>query len=118
MDRLADGADRLGEGGDIVRGRHVAGLEMHLGDATVVARDEAVEDFGQEAPLLLAEPAGNAEIDRNDGAVRLDEQIAGMHVGVEEAVAQRVAQEGLDQRRGDRLEVVAGSAQGLDVRTS
>ena len=46
----------------------------------------------------------------------LDEQIAGMHVGVEEAVAQRVAQEGLHQVGGDRLEVVAGGAQGLDVR--
>ena len=75
--------------------RHVAGLEMHLGHAEVVAGDEAVEDFGEEAALLLAEPAGNAEIDGDDGAVRIDEQIARMHVGVEEAVAQRVAQEGL-----------------------
>ena len=57
----------------------------------------------------------DAEIDGDDGAVGLDEQIAGMHVGVEEAVAQRMAQEGLDQRGGDRLEVVAGRAQALDV---
>ncbi len=47
---------------------------------------------------------------RDDGAVRLDEQIAGMHVGMEEAVAQRVAQEGLDEVGGDRLEIVAGGA--------
>ena len=33
VDRLADGADRLGEGRDVVMARHVAGLEMHLGDA-------------------------------------------------------------------------------------
>ncbi len=95
--------------------RHVAGLEMHLGDAKIVAGDEAVEDFREEAALLLAEPPGDAEIDGDDGAVRLDEQVAGMHVGVEEAVAQRVAQERLDEVGGDRLQVVAGGAQRLDV---
>ncbi len=31
VDRLADGADRLGEIGDVVMRRHIAGLEMHLG---------------------------------------------------------------------------------------
>ena len=66
-------------------------------------------------PLLLAQPAGNAEVDRDDGAVGLDEQIAGMHVGMEEAVAQRVAQERLDQVGGDRLQVVAGRLEGGDV---
>ena len=91
---------------------------MHFGDAQIVARDEAIEDFGEEAALLLAEPAGDAEIDRDDGAVGLDEQIARMHVGVEEAVAQRVAQERLDQVGGDRLEVVAGGAQGPRRSTS
>ena len=78
--------------------RHIAGLEMHLGDAAVVAGDEAVEDFGEEAAFLLAEPSRDAEVDGNDGAVGLDEQVARMHVGMEEAVAQRVAQERLDQR--------------------
>ena len=43
-------------------------------------------------------------------------RLPGMHVGMEEAVAQRMAQEGLDQLRGDALEVVAGGAHGLDVR--
>ena len=42
---------------------HVAGLEMHLGDAAIVARDEAEQDFGEEAPLLRPEPAHDAEID-------------------------------------------------------
>ena len=36
-------------------------------------------------------------------AVGVDEQIARMHVGVEEAVAQRVAQEGLDHRAAELL---------------
>ncbi len=73
---------------------------MHLGDAAVVARDEAVEDFGEEAPLLRPEPPHDAEIDRDDAPGVVDEQIAGMHVGVEEAVAQRVAQEGSGSPRG------------------
>ena len=37
----------------------------------------------------------------------VDEQVAGMHVGVEEAVAQRMAQEGLDHRAREVLEIVA-----------
>ena len=118
VDRLADGADRLGEGRDIVLARHIAGLEMHLGDAQIVAGDEAVEDFGEEAALLLAEPPGDAEIDGDDGAVRLDEQIARMHVGMEEAVAQRMAQERLDQVGGDRLAGRGRRRAGLRHRSS
>ena len=40
-------------------------------------------------------------------AVGVDEQIARMHVGVEEAVAQRMAQEGLDHRARQVLEIEA-----------
>ena len=54
------------------------------------------QDFGEEAPLLQAEPAHDAEIDRDEPAGIVEEQIAGMHVGMEEAVAQRVAQKALD----------------------
>ena len=73
---------------------------MDFRDAAVVAADEAVEDFGEEPPLLAAEPAHDAEIDRDDAPLGVDEEIALMHVGVEEAVAQRVAQERLDQAPG------------------
>ena len=38
MDRLADRADRLGEILDPVGGRDIAGLEMHFGDAQIIAR--------------------------------------------------------------------------------
>src|SRR5919108_428561 len=69
---------------------------MVSGDAAVVARDEAQENFGEETPLLHAEPAHDAEIDRHQPAGIVEKQIAGMHVGMKEAVAQRVAQETLD----------------------
>ena len=71
----------------------------------IVAGDEAVEDLGEEAPLLRREPAHDAEIDRDDAAVGVDEQVARMHVGMEEAVAQRMAQEGLHQRAAERRQV-------------
>ena len=82
----------------------------------IVAGDEAEQDFGEEAPLLRPEPAHDAEIDRDQPAVVVDEQIARMHVGVEEAVAQRVAQEALDHRAAERRQVEAfGRERGVVV---
>ena len=46
MDGLADGTHGLGEYFDLVMGQYVAGVEMHLGCAAVIAGDEAVQDFG------------------------------------------------------------------------
>jgi len=54
VDRLADGADGLREILHRVMARHVAGLEMHLGDAAIVARDEAQQNLRKETPLLHA----------------------------------------------------------------
>ena len=118
VDRLADGPDRLGEAADIVPVRHIARLEMHLGDAAIVAHDEAVEDLGEIAALLLAEAADDAEVDGDDVASAIDEEVAGMHVGMEEAVAQRVAQERLDKHLREMRQVVARPPAGLRDRTS
>src|ERR1700682_2413068 len=96
VDRLADGADGLGKILHRMMPGHIAGLEMHLGDAAIVAGDEAQQNFGEEAPLLHAEPAHDAEIHGDKPAGVVEEQIAGMHVGMKEAVAQRMAQEALD----------------------
>ena len=113
VDRLADGADRLREILDRMMRRHVAGLEMHLRDAQVIAADEAEQNLGEEPPLLHAEAAHDAEIDRHEPALIVHEQVAGMHVGVKEAVADGVAQEGLDDRAPERRPV---EARGLDGR--
>src|SRR5829696_9768080 len=98
MDRLADGADRLREILDRVMPRHIAGLEMHFRRAVIIPRDEAVENLRQEAPFLRPEPAHDAEVDRDQTAIIVDEQISRMHVGMEEAVAQSMPQESLDHR--------------------
>src|SRR5215203_2958215 len=87
--------------------RHIARLEMHFGGALVVPGDEAVENLGEEAALLRAEPAHDAEVDEGQFSVGVDEQISRMHVGMEKAVAQRVPQEGLDYRMRQVLEVKA-----------
>src|SRR5436305_11342848 len=76
--------------------RHIAGLEMHLGDAAVIAGDEAQQNLGEKTPLLHSEPAHNAEVDRDQPAGLVEEQVAGMHVGVKKPVAQGVAQKTLD----------------------
>ncbi len=80
---------------------------MNLRGAVIIAGDEAVQDFRKEQPLLGAEPAHDAEVDGNQPAVIVDEQIAGMHVGVKEAVAQRMAEKGLDQGAGELPQIEA-----------
>ena len=50
-----------------------------------------------------------------DPAVGQREQIAVVEVGVEEAVDHRLAQEGADEGRGERLAVLAGRDQRLAV---
>ena len=54
-------------------------------------------------PRLAVDPAHDPEIDRREPAVGQREQIALVQVGVEEAVDDRLAQEGADQGRGERL---------------
>ena len=106
MQRLADRAQRLRELLDRMMARDIARLEMHLGDAPIVPGDEAIEDFGEKAALLEAEPPHDAEIDGDEAAVAVDEEIALVHVGVEEAVAHGVAQEGLQHAMAQRRHVV------------
>ena len=93
VNRLADGAHRLREFLDAVMRRHVAGFEMDGGSAIVIARDEAVQDFREKAALGQAQPAHDAEVDGDDLAAVVDEQIALVHVGMKEAVAHGVAKE-------------------------
>ncbi len=92
-DRLADGARRLGESVERLVARHVAGLEMHLGDAAIVAVEERDQHVGEKVTRGAVEPPHDAEIDRDQRAVRIDEQIARMQVGVEETVAEHLIEE-------------------------
>ena len=54
---------------------------------------KAHQDLGQMAPRRQVEPTHDAEIERDDGAVGADQHVAGVHVGVEEAVAKHLVEE-------------------------
>ena len=68
-----------------------------------------MQDLGQEAALLGPEPAHDAEIDGDDVARLVDQQVALVHVGMEKAVAHGVAQERAQHREPERLQVDAGA---------
>src|SRR3974390_3686713 len=95
--------------------RHVARVEVHLRRAAVIPRDEAEQYFREEAPLLRPEPAHDAEINSDQASVRIDKQVAGMHIGMKEAVAQRVTQEALDHLAAKVGQIEAARAQSLAV---
>src|SRR5215468_1118075 len=85
--------------------RHIASLEMHFRGAEVVAGDEAEQDLGEESSFVWAEPSHDAEVDRDQASLGVDEQIARVHVGMKKAITKRVAQEGLDQGAAEHWEI-------------
>ena len=114
-DRLADGAQRGRELGDIMVRRDILRLEMDFGDAVVIAGDQAVEDLGEPHPRAAVDPAHDPEVDRGDAPVGEREQIALVEVGVEIAVDHRLAKESADEDRGERLGVVPRGDQRVAV---
>src|SRR5580658_4564462 len=82
----------------------------------IIARDEAMQDLGKKQSLLYSKPSHDAEVDGNQLALIVDEQISGMHVGVKEAVTQCVAQKRLDQRAGKPAQVEALGLQAGAIR--
>ena len=58
-------------------------------------------------------PAHDAEIDRDEVAVLVDEDVAGVHVAVEEAVPEHLLEEDFGGARQDAIGVETGGDQGL-----
>ena len=117
MDRLANRANGLREILDPMHTRHIAGFEMHFGHAAVIARDEAIEDFREKPPLVEAEAPHDAEIHGGQPSLRVDEQIALMHVGVKKAVPHGVAQEGLNDDAAKIRQVIMLARRAPECRT-
>ncbi len=110
---------RLREDLDGVMQRHMPGPEMHLGGALVVAGNETVEDLGEEAAFLGAEAPHDAEIDGDHAWPALvHEQVALVHVGVEEAVAHGVGQERAQHDEAELLQVVSLGLEAFAARRS
>src|SRR5689334_7782584 len=87
--------------------RHIAGVEMDLSRPLIVAQDETEQNLREKPPFLRPEPAHDAEVDRDQFAIVVHEQIAGMHVGMEETVAQSMAQETLDHLAAEHRQIEA-----------
>ena len=88
---------------------------MHFGDAHIIALQEAPEDFRQEAPLGQANAPDNAEIDEGDPAVRRQDQVSLMHVGMEDAMLDGRRQEAARNLVRQRLAVEARPVERLRV---
>ena len=85
---------------------------MRLGDALVVALEEGEEVLREVVLVAVGERAHDAEVERDVAAVGGDEDVARVHVGVKEAVAEHLAEEDLDPGAGELRDVDALRAQG------
>ncbi len=72
---------------------------MHIGHTRIVAGDEAQQHVGQKIACGPVDPAHDPEIDHAEGAIGPHEGIAGVHVGVEEAVAKDLQEKDSDALR-------------------
>ena len=86
--------------------RHEIDVVVDLGNAQIIARKKSGQRFGHEAAHRLVKPSHDAEIDGDQAAFRIDEKISRMHVGMKEAIAQRLRQEAADHEIGDALGIV------------
>ncbi len=114
-DRLAHRANR---GLELVHAglrRNPAGLDVDLRHAPVVAPEEGEEVLRQVILVHLGERAHDAEIQRDVTPVRRDEDVAGMHVGMEETVAEHLGEEDLDAGARQFRNIDALLAQSFDL---
>src|SRR5581483_2098577 len=99
-DRLAHDADLRLELVDARVRRHPSGLEMRRRDAVVIATEEGQKILREVALVARGERADDAEVERDVLAevrrIHRDEDVAGVHVGMEEPVAEHLGEEKLD----------------------
>ncbi len=114
-DRFAHAADRRFEFIDAGMLGHPFRLHVQFGDAAVIAVEESEEVLRQIALVLGAQRAHDAEIDGDVLSLRADEDVARMHVSVEEVVAEHLGEEDLHAAFGELLEVDVMAAQRVDV---
>ncbi len=118
-DRFAHGADGRLEFVDAGVLRHPAGFHVQLGYAAVITVEKGVEVLRQIALVGVQQRADDAEVHRQVGRVvrvgSIDEDVARVHVGVEEVVLEHLGEEDLHPALGQQLQVHIAFAQGGDV---
>jgi hypothetical protein len=114
-DRFADGADGGLELVGTGIGRRPAGFDVRHRDALVVALEESKKVLREIVLVVVGERADDAEIERDIAAVMCrvsgDEDVAGVHVGMEEAVAKDLGEKDLDAGARQRRQIDAGGDQ-------
>ena len=120
QNRLANRADRRSE---LVGPRAFAdpaGFDMQHRDFVIVLAEEREQVPRQVVLVFPGQAADDAAVDGDvtgfGGVVPRDEDIAGMHVGMEEIVAEDLGEEYLHTTLGQLLEIGALGAQGIDIR--
>ena len=73
------------------------------------------QNLREKAPLLQAEAAHDAKIDSRQPALRVEEQVAGMHIGVKKTVAHGMTQKGLDDQAPEARKIERPARKGLDI---
>ena len=68
---------------------------MHFGNTTVVALEEGQKILSQIALVDIIERADNTEVKRNVAAIVCHQDVARVHIGMEEAVAEHLRKENL-----------------------
>ena len=104
------GAHRLREGLDGMLRRHEGEFVMQLRHLAVIALQETGQSSGHEPAHARIQPPHDAEIHRRQPPLRIDEQVAGMHVGMKETVAQRLGQEAAHHQHRDLLGIGPAAA--------
>ena len=105
--RFQDDADFRLELVDARAGRHPSRLEVRGGHAMVVAAEEREEVLREIALVALGQRAHDAEVHRDVlaeiGGIGRNEDVSGMHVRVEIAVAKNLRKKKLDPGAGESL---------------
>ena len=108
-DRLADAANRRFKFVHAGVSRYPARVDMQLGNAAVVALEEGHQVARQVALVLGRKAADDAKVDgdvlRLPGVLARDEDVARVHVGVEEAVAEYLGKEDFHAAFGKLLHI-------------
>src|ERR1700722_16327673 len=119
VNRLAHGAHRRIEFIHPGTLGHPAAFDVQPRNPAAIAVEKRHEDFGQRVLVARLQGADNAEIDRRVARVLriidLDENIAGVHVGMKEIVAEHLREEYLDAVLGQLGNVGAARAQFPDL---
>ena len=96
-------------------GGRPAAFDVRSGDAVVVAVEKGQKVDGQIAFVVFGQAADNAEIQRDIAAIRRDENIARVHVGMEKAVFEHLGEEDFHAVLGEFLQINALFFQAVDV---